>query len=105
MQLRNLVWAGLGVLGLTMATMTIASPAKAQDLGKLDFAKLRAGASANGVVMSQDDSSVYIYDSAKERVIIISKTVKVNSENGTLFPQTFVVNTKTMTVGQVRGGK
>jgi hypothetical protein len=93
------------VLGLATAAMTMTSPAEAQDLGKLDLSKVGAGASANGVVMSQDEASVYIYDSSKERAIIISKTVKVNSESGVLFPQTFVINTKTMSVTQVHAGK
>jgi hypothetical protein len=99
MQLRNLIWCATGVLGLLAIGGSVSSSARAQDLSKVDFAKLGAGAPSNGVVMSQDDSKVYIYDSGRQKAFIISKTESFSDQtNGGLVPMGYIVNTADGTV-------
>lgn len=87
------------------AGLSVGSTAKAQDFGKLDLTRVGTGASENGVVMLADADSVYIYDSGKDRAIVISKHNKVSADGDLLVPQTVVINTKTMTASQVLPAK
>ena len=107
-QVRNLIWVGLGVLGLSAAAASGVSPAKAQDFGKIDFSRLGSGAPANGVVMSQDDDKVYIYDAGKSKIFIISKNESVTDDQGANpMPVGYIVDVRDGTVSglQPKRGK
>ena len=94
MLLKQGVFFVLGVVGL--AALSVSSPKSASAQGEIPKSLIQAGAPAGGVVMVQDDAKVYIYDGGKDKIMVLSKSV---SQEG--LPETWVINTKTMSAAQV----
>jgi hypothetical protein len=97
MAIKQITLAVLGLAGIASLAFASAGGAQAQqDLPDLKRATIAAP--PNGVVMTQDDDNVYVYDAGKEKMVVVSKSSRVGDAQ---VPQTWVINTKTMKGVQV----